>query len=610
MKIKFLSFIALILLLVFNNVFSAELSINPIKPKQFNEITVSLNSNSDAEKLAYIYCYIEGQKLPLLNELVMNRQIGGSNFICKYVIPEHTVYLMIKTNIEDVKPFFSIIYDNSDKAVKFSKYTESLNYLASLPAVATQLIEYDSAIVSLNQELKLYPDNNIAKIAFACLNYDLQNISINELDSILYKIALNIDIKNEQLISSLSKALSIVNRTDLADSLLKESIRIEPRGYLAEDNYLEKISAKTNSREYLESADIFLKLFPNSERKNEVITKMTQFLIGNKDYDLCESLMADYHFFPPEQALFLAFIYLEKENKPEKAEALFQKIIYALKYIPDSLRSSIQTIEDWKEQVRNSLAEVYRAYGEYNFQTKQKELALNNFISAYNTYKDMPPKIFENLALYYYKYRMDDKAIDIVNKAIINSKATDKVYEIFDKLYDENKTNINKAYYLDSLELLAKNNRINDLRKSKLNKNIKLPVLMDADELMIDMSIFKGKVIVIELFASWCDPCEKSFNSLMQISEKNNDSKIKFFAVDIWEKQKVDLSIYQNTSFKGIKIFVDEKNSLAKSIGIKGLPVRLFFDKSGKLQFAETGTIGNKDDIDKTKDIIELLSKD
>ncbi len=609
MKRKIIGFLALILLFACVKTYSADISINTIKPKPSNEIIISVNSNSNIEIFAYIYCYLEGEKLPLLKEIPMNKPIGSANYACKFIIPEKAVYLMIKTNIDDVKPLFSLIY-NGEKPVRQSKYTESLNYLASLPAVPVQLIEYDSALNSLKEELKLYPDNNIAKIAYLSLNYDLKNIGINELDSLIFQIAQKVDIRNEQLISLLSKALTIVNRNELADSLLKELIRLEPRGKAAEDNYLDKISTKTDALEYLESADIFLKLYPNSERKNEVISKMAQMLIDNKNYEKCESIMSQYHYYPPEQALYLAFIYLEKESKPENADALFKKIIYGLQNIPDSLRSSIQTVEEWKDQVSNSLAEVYRAYGEYNFQIKQKDIALNNFINAYNTYKDMPPKIFENLALYYYKYRMDDKALDIAREAIIKSKATDKVFTLFDKLYDEDKTKVKKSYYLDSLELTAKAIRIDELKKSKLNKNVIMPVLMDANELMIDMSIFKGDIVVMELFASWCQPCEKSFNSLMQLSDKNYDQKIKYFAVDIWENDKIDLSVYLGNKFNGIKIFIDEKNSLAKAIGVKGLPVRLFFDKSGKLQFAETGTIGNKEDIDKTKDIIELLSKD
>lgn len=603
-------YLLVIMLVSFGYLNSKELMISPNRPKPFNELNISINSNSNDEKKAYIYCFIEGKDLPLLTEADLQKPIGGFNYSCKFIVPEKTVYIVIRSNENDVKPIMSLIYDAKEKPVKFSKYTESLYHLASLPTMPIQLMNYDSAIFCLNEEVRLYPDNQLAKLALYSQYYDLKMINVNQLDSLIYDIYLHSDLKNEQMVSALCKGLSIVNRGELADSLKKSIIFNNPRGKLAEDNYIEKLNEKEDARDYIESADIFLKLFPNSDRKNEVIGKMAQLMISDRSYEKCEALMSQYGFYPPEQALYLAFMYLEKEQKPQKAENLFQKIIYALKYIPDSLRSSITTKADWKAQVNNSLAEVYRAYGEYNFQTKQKEIALNNFISAYNTFAEIPPKLYEDLALYYYKYRMDDKALDISKEAILNSKASEKVYTIFDKLYEESKTNIKESNFLDSLELMAKYKRIEELKKNKINKSIKMPVLMDADELMIDMSVFKGDVIVMELFASWCQPCEKSFTSLMSISDKNYDPKVKIFAVSVWENAKVNLENYQNTDFNGIKIFFDERNIIAKEVGVKGLPVRLFFDKQGKLQFAETGTIGNKEDINRTKDIIELLTKE
>ena len=104
-----------------------------------------------------------------------------------------------------------------------------------------------------------------------------------------------------------------------------------------------------------------------------------------------------------------------------------------------------------------------------------------------------------------------------------------------------------------------------------------IPELQELDGSKIDLADFKGKTLVINLWATWCLPCIKEMPSLVELTKKiPEDQLVLLVATD----QKINV-INKFIENKGLKLhFVQLKNSM-ESLGVYALPMTFIYDKKG-----------------------------
>lgn len=102
----------------------------------------------------------------------------------------------------------------------------------------------------------------------------------------------------------------------------------------------------------------------------------------------------------------------------------------------------------------------------------------------------------------------------------------------------------------------------------------------------VKMSDLKGKVVVIDVWATWCGPCKAEIPSLKKLEEemKGKDVQIVSISVDDlkdkakWEKMIVDEKL------GGLQLFAGGSgNDLSKYYKVNTIPRFLLFDKEGKI---------------------------
>ncbi len=98
------------------------------------------------------------------------------------------------------------------------------------------------------------------------------------------------------------------------------------------------------------------------------------------------------------------------------------------------------------------------------------------------------------------------------------------------------------------------------------------------------LSDYKGKVILIDFWASWCAPCKESLPELEKLSLNNKD--IIVLAINIDDKKKKALQFHkERKGIKGNTIFLyDSKKDVVKDYDIMGMPSAFVIDKKGILQ--------------------------
>ena len=124
----------------------------------------------------------------------------------------------------------------------------------------------------------------------------------------------------------------------------------------------------------------------------------------------------------------------------------------------------------------------------------------------------------------------------------------------------------------------------------------------------VDLSSFKGKVVLINFWASWCEPCREEFEELIHLQEKYDAKGLKIFAVNLAEmKPRITQFLKGNTiSDNAIEILLDRNSLVYKTWKARGIPTTFLVGKNGRIEGVWIGSIDNADS-DELKGKIEFL---
>lgn len=128
--------------------------------------------------------------------------------------------------------------------------------------------------------------------------------------------------------------------------------------------------------------------------------------------------------------------------------------------------------------------------------------------------------------------------------------------------------------------------------------------LTTLDGATIDLAGLRGKVVMLDFWASWCAPCRFEAPDLAQVYLDYADRAVEFVGVDIWDQRQDAIeyvSRYQITYPNG----VDEKGTIAISYGVRGIPEKFFIDQDGVIVKKFVGPV-DADTLRRTLD--ELLA--
>ena len=130
--------------------------------------------------------------------------------------------------------------------------------------------------------------------------------------------------------------------------------------------------------------------------------------------------------------------------------------------------------------------------------------------------------------------------------------------------------------------------------------------LKDADGKTVHLSDYKGKVVVLDFFATWCGPCKIEIPWFMEMERKN---KAKGFAVlgvsmddEGWEVVKpflADLGV-------NYRVVIGNDQTGGMYGGVDALPTTFLIDKEGRIAAVHVGLASKKD----FEDGIEQLLQD
>lgn len=109
----------------------------------------------------------------------------------------------------------------------------------------------------------------------------------------------------------------------------------------------------------------------------------------------------------------------------------------------------------------------------------------------------------------------------------------------------------------------------------------------------IALADLRGQGVVLNFWASWCDPCREEAVLLEQTWQQEKENGIIFLGLDYLDQEpaaKAYLEEYRVSYPNG----PDLQSKAARDYGIKGVPETFFIDPEGKIAFMVIGPIVNQ----------------
>lgn len=104
----------------------------------------------------------------------------------------------------------------------------------------------------------------------------------------------------------------------------------------------------------------------------------------------------------------------------------------------------------------------------------------------------------------------------------------------------------------------------------------------DADGNTVRLADFKGRPVLLNIWAKWCAPCLAEMPKLNRLQANTAPGTLAVVTVAVDEPDPVKVRDFlANRRWDALKPYLDPKNVFAKALDIKAIPVSLLIDKDG-----------------------------
>jgi thiol-disulfide isomerase/thioredoxin len=101
----------------------------------------------------------------------------------------------------------------------------------------------------------------------------------------------------------------------------------------------------------------------------------------------------------------------------------------------------------------------------------------------------------------------------------------------------------------------------------------------------------KGKVVLVDFWASWCEPCKQSFPVMEELHKRYSERGLVIIAVNV-DENRPDMEAFLKKNAATFVVLRDANQKLVEKAGIATMPSSFLIDREGKVRFVHTGFRG------------------
>jgi len=123
----------------------------------------------------------------------------------------------------------------------------------------------------------------------------------------------------------------------------------------------------------------------------------------------------------------------------------------------------------------------------------------------------------------------------------------------------------------------------------------------------VSLEALRGKVVVLDFWATWCGPCKEAIPHVAEISRIYKDQDFVAISIDLREDEDTVRKFAQSNQMTWV-IVIDRDGGVAKNYDVTAIPTLFVVDKSGTVRYAHVGFFPElKDELNRK--VNELLKE-
>lgn len=609
---------------------------SPEKPKPGDEITILYEPAGDlANNIKPVegVFYQNGMSMMKADDIKMQRKNGKFTATIKTDTAASFIYFgfsidkKFDNNFND--GYYIQLYQN-DKPREGSNNSLGSFYQYSIRQVGGAP-NNEKALAAMEREFELYPESRKKYLPgyirlYSIVNKDdAQKLIQKEIESLLKSgLKEEADYANLQ---SLYLAAKLPEQQKFITGIMKEKF---PNGRWTVSEVLQKYSQEKDIEKKKEMLkDIVAKAETDENWKGikqnlgYYKTLIPRAYLANKDYENFKKSIAESGIEKAELAGLYNSAAWEMQKTSERLDLAEEFSKFATEYHksewknPTGKKPDNMTQKQWANNNKYTYAMYADTYGMVMYRKgayKQGFPYAKDAAMLVNEGKD--PEINNTYALLAEKVLPKKQYVKELEQFVKDGKSTSDIKDILKRVYVKDKKSENGFdEYITALQKEATLKMLEELKKSMMNEKAPVFALVDLDGKKINLTELKGKVVVVDFWATWCGPCISSFPGMQKMVNKfKEDPNVKFIFIDTWERgdeKEKNASKFITSNKYTFHVLMDNEDKVVAEYKVEGIPTKFVIDRNGMIRFKSIGFDGSDDKLmNELTAMIEMASKE
>jgi peroxiredoxin len=129
--------------------------------------------------------------------------------------------------------------------------------------------------------------------------------------------------------------------------------------------------------------------------------------------------------------------------------------------------------------------------------------------------------------------------------------------------------------------------------------------LKDADGKVVHLSDYKGKVVLLDFWATWCGPCKIEIPWFVDLQRKNKDRGFEVLGVSMDEEGWETVKPFLSDLAVNYRVVIGNDTTAQQYGGVDALPTTFLIDRSGKIAAVHVGLASRKDFVDGVEQLLQ-----